>query len=177
MRAEEIARLRTPGLRAMIISRLTAFAAAAAVVLTAASACAQVEWNLPTAYPADNFHTENLAAFAKDIADATGGKLAITVYPNASLFPATAIKSAVRIGQAQMGEVLISLHDERGPDVRRRRGAVPGRELRGGAPAVGGIEAGDRAKVRGARADGAVRRAVAAAGHLSPRRRSIRSTT
>jgi TRAP-type C4-dicarboxylate transport system substrate-binding protein len=45
----------------------------------------------------------------------TGGKLAIKVYPNASLFPATAIKSAVRIGQAQMGEVLISLHDNEDP--------------------------------------------------------------
>ena len=100
---------------AMIISRLTAFAAAAAVVLTASSAWAQVKWHLPTAYPADNFHTENLAAFAKDLAEATGGKLAITVYPNASLFPATAIKSAVRIGQAQIGEVLISLHDQEDP--------------------------------------------------------------
>jgi TRAP-type C4-dicarboxylate transport system substrate-binding protein len=86
-----------------------------AIVLAAMPACAQVSapiaWNLPSAYPADNFHTENLAAFAKDLAEATGGKLAITVHPNASLFPATAIKSAVRIGQAQVGEVLISLHD------------------------------------------------------------------
>ena len=45
----------------------------------------------------------------------TGGKLAIKVYPNASLFPATAIKSAVRIGQAQVGEILISLHENEDP--------------------------------------------------------------
>ena len=99
----------------MTLSRSTALAAAAAAVLTASSACAQVRWHLPTAYPADNFHTENLAAFAKDLADLSGGKLSITVYPNASLFPATAIKSAVRIGQAQIGEVLISLHDQEDP--------------------------------------------------------------
>jgi TRAP-type C4-dicarboxylate transport system substrate-binding protein len=74
-------------------------------------ACAQTTWNLPSAYPADNFHTENLSAFARDLADVTGGKIAIKVFPNASLFPATAIKSAVRIGQAPVGEVLISLHD------------------------------------------------------------------
>jgi TRAP-type C4-dicarboxylate transport system substrate-binding protein len=74
-----------------------------------------VRWSLPSAYPADNFHSENLGAFAQDVADVTGGKLAIKVYPNASLFPATAIKSAVRIGQAQMGEVLISLHDNEDP--------------------------------------------------------------
>jgi TRAP-type C4-dicarboxylate transport system substrate-binding protein len=95
--------------------RLSAFAAAVAVALVAAPACAQVRWSLPSAYPADNFHSENLGAFAQDVADVTGGKLAIKVYPNASLFPATAIKSAVRIGQAQMGEVLISLHDSEDP--------------------------------------------------------------
>jgi TRAP-type C4-dicarboxylate transport system substrate-binding protein len=95
--------------------RLSVFAAAVAVPLVATPACAQVRWSLPSAYPADNFHSENLGAFAQDVADVTGGKLAIKVYPNASLFPATAIKSAVRIGQAQMGEVLISLHDNEDP--------------------------------------------------------------
>src|SRR5262249_2768824 len=78
-------------------------------------ACAQAQWRLPSAYPADNFHSEHLAAFAKDVGDVTGGQLAIRVYPNASLFPATAIKSAVRIGQAQAGEILISLHDNEDP--------------------------------------------------------------
>ncbi len=95
--------------------RSSAFAAAAAVALAAGPACAQVKWSLPSAYPADNFHTENLSAFAQDLADVTGGKLTIKIYPNASLFPATAIKSAVRIGQAQMGEVLLSLHDNEDP--------------------------------------------------------------
>jgi TRAP-type C4-dicarboxylate transport system substrate-binding protein len=95
--------------------RLSAFAAAVAVALLAAPACAQVRWSLPSAYPADNFHSENLDAFAQEVAEATGGKLAIKTYPNASLFPATAIKSAVRIGQAQMGEILISVHDNEDP--------------------------------------------------------------
>jgi TRAP-type C4-dicarboxylate transport system substrate-binding protein len=76
---------------------------------------APINWKLPSAYPVDNFHSENLGAFAKDLAEATGGKLTIKVYPNASLFPATAIKSAVRIGQAQVGEILISLHDSEDP--------------------------------------------------------------
>ena len=68
-----------------------------------------------TAYPADNFHSQNFEAFAKDLAEATGGRLSVRVYPNASLFPASAIKSAVRIGQTQMGETLISLHDNEDP--------------------------------------------------------------
>ena len=103
------------GLWVMAMLRLSAFAAAVAVALLATPACAQVRWSLPSAYPADNFHSENLGAFAQEVAEATGGKLAIKTYPNAALFPATAIKSAVRIGQAQMGEILISVHDNEDP--------------------------------------------------------------
>src|SRR5262249_80749 len=76
---------------------------------------AQVKWNLASAYPAGNFHSANLSDFAKDMGEATGGKLVITVYPNASLFPATMITSAVRVGRAQIGEVLISLHEREAP--------------------------------------------------------------
>src|SRR5918998_1373807 len=78
-------------------------------------AAAQTKWNLPAAYPADNFHTENLTQFSKDVADATGGKLQITVHPNASLFKAPEIKRAVQTGQAQIGEVLISIHENEDP--------------------------------------------------------------
>ena len=66
---------------------------------------------MPAAYPADNPHSENLVAFAKDVSDATGGKLQITVHAAASLFKAPEIKRAVQTGQAQIGEVLISLHE------------------------------------------------------------------
>ena len=76
---------------------------------------AQTKWNLPAAYPADNYHTENLTQFAKDVAEATGGKLEITVHPNASLFKAPDIKRAVQTGQAQVGEVLASIHENEDP--------------------------------------------------------------
>ena len=73
----------------------------------ALSAQAQIKWDLPAAYPATNFHTENLVQFAKDVEAATGGKLKITVHANASLFKAPEIKRAVQGGQAQAGEVLL----------------------------------------------------------------------
>src|SRR5437879_735396 len=88
--------------------RSFAFVCFVAVTMAAAPASAQLKWNLVSAYPAGNFHTENLYAFAKDMSAVTGGKLVITVYPNASLFPAAMITSAVRIGQAQIGEILLS---------------------------------------------------------------------
>jgi TRAP-type C4-dicarboxylate transport system substrate-binding protein len=94
---------------------LALLAAATALGLGAQSASAQTKWNLPAAYPADNPHSENLSLFAKDVAAATGGKLTITVHPGASLFKAPEIKRAVATGQAQAGEVLISLHENEDP--------------------------------------------------------------
>jgi TRAP-type transport system periplasmic protein len=71
------------------------------------TAAAQTKWDLPAAYPANNFHTENLTQFAADVDKATGGKLKITVHANASLFKAPEIKRAVQGGQAQIGEILL----------------------------------------------------------------------
>jgi len=88
---------------------------AAVLALAAVPASAQTKWNLPAAYPPDNYHTENLNWFAKEIEKATGGKLVITVHPGASLFKATEIKRAVATGQAQIGEVLISIHENEDP--------------------------------------------------------------
>jgi TRAP-type transport system periplasmic protein len=68
---------------------------------------AQTKWDLPAAYAAGNFHSENLVQFAKDVDSATAGKLKITVHANASLFKAPEIKRAVQGGQAQLGEVLL----------------------------------------------------------------------
>jgi TRAP-type C4-dicarboxylate transport system substrate-binding protein len=90
---------------------LKSAALAAAVALAASAANAQTKWNLPAAYPADNPHSVNLTAFAKDVEAATGGKLQITVHPGASLFKAPEIKRAVQTGQAQMGEILLSNHE------------------------------------------------------------------
>jgi len=72
------------------------------------AALAQTKRELPAAYPATNFHSVNLAQFAADVDKATGGKLKITVHPNASLFKAPEIKRAVQGGQAQAGEILLA---------------------------------------------------------------------
>ena len=79
------------------------------------TAMAQTKWDLPAAYPAGNFHTENLVQFANDVDKATGGKLKITVHANASLFKANEIKRAVQGGQAQIGEVLLVNFENENP--------------------------------------------------------------
>ncbi len=97
----------------------------------------------------------------------------ITLHPNASLFSATAIKSAVRIGQAQAGEILISLHDGEDPmfgiDVMPFLATSYEDARKLWAASQPAIEA--RLAQEGLIV--AVRRALAAAGHLRPRRRSI----
>ncbi|GAB4177624.1 MAG: TRAP transporter substrate-binding protein [Rhodocyclaceae bacterium] len=86
----------------------TSLIAAGAGLLFAVHAAAQTKWDMPTPYPATNFHTENIARFAADIDKATGGKLKITVHANQSLFKTPEIKRAIQGGQAQIGEVLLS---------------------------------------------------------------------
>ena len=89
--------------------------AAGATALGGRSSAAATKWNLPAAYPDDNFHTQNLVLFAKDVEAATGGELTLTVHGNASLYKAPEIKRSVQQGLAQCGEVLLSLHENEDP--------------------------------------------------------------
>lgn len=94
------------------------FHTVAALVLfsaIASSAWSQTKWDLASAYPASNFHTENLAQFAGDVEKATGGQLKITVHSGASLFKAPEIKRAVQSGQTQAGEVLLANFENESP--------------------------------------------------------------
>ena len=109
-RAQQAAKLTSIGqasaLRAVTTVRCLRFAGtvvvalAISLMLLAAPAFAQIKWTLPSAYPADNFHSQNLEAFAKDLAEATGGTLSIKVYSNASLLPVSVIKRAVQMGRS-----------------------------------------------------------------------------
>ena len=94
--------------------RMQGFLAALGLA-AAAGAAAQTKWDMPTPYPATNFHTENVMQFVADVDKATNGKLKITVHPGASLFKAPEIKRAVQGGQAQVGEILISGYSNEDP--------------------------------------------------------------
>ncbi|CAN7579337.1 TRAP transporter substrate-binding protein [Neorhizobium tomejilense] len=89
--------------------------AGAALLAASGAAFAQTAWVLPSAYPPANYHVQNLSQFASDVDAASKGALKITIHPNASLFKAPDIKRAVQTGQAQAGEVLISLHENENP--------------------------------------------------------------
>ncbi|KAB2842844.1 MAG: TRAP transporter substrate-binding protein [Burkholderiales bacterium] len=71
-------------------------------------ALAQTKWDLPTAYSANSFQTQNVQQFVQDVEQATSGKLKITLHPGASLYKANEIKRAVQTGQVQAGEFILS---------------------------------------------------------------------
>ncbi len=90
----------------VLIGCLVAFLA---ICLGISLSWAQIKWDMPMAYPVTNFHSVNGQKFADAVKQRTGGKLQIVVHAGASLFKAPEIKRAVQTGQAQIGEVLMSL--------------------------------------------------------------------
>ena len=78
-------------------------------------AFAQTAWDMPTPYPDGNFHTKNIAQFAQEIADKTGGSLKITVHSNQSLIKHPDIKTSVRDGIVPIGELLVSRLENESP--------------------------------------------------------------
>ncbi len=87
----------------------TTIGLAAGLVMAAGAAQAE-QWDMPMAYAASNYHTETGEAFAQCVATGTGEEITITVHPSGSLFGGAEIKRAVQTGQAQIGERLLSAH-------------------------------------------------------------------
>lgn len=67
-------------------------------------------WDMPMAYPANNYHTENAQMFVDAVRECTNGELEITIHAGGSLFKGDEIKRAVQVGEAQIGERLLSAH-------------------------------------------------------------------
>jgi TRAP-type C4-dicarboxylate transport system substrate-binding protein len=87
------------------------FPLAVLTVLAASPAMSAEIWDMPTAYPATNFQTVNAQEFSACVAAGTKGELNITLHPNGSLFKGNDIKRAVQTGQTQIGERLLSSHE------------------------------------------------------------------
>lgn len=67
-------------------------------------------WDMPVAYPASNYHTQNAQMFADAVQACSGGDLEIVIHAGGSLFKGGEIKRAVQLGEAQIGERLLSAH-------------------------------------------------------------------
>ncbi|SHI21357.1 TRAP transporter substrate-binding protein [Pollutimonas bauzanensis] len=97
------------------MKKTLALLAATGAAAFALNAQAATKWDLPSAYPASNLHTQNLEQFAKDVSALSGGELNITLHSNASLYKAPEIKRAVQGNQAQIGEILLTNYANEDP--------------------------------------------------------------
>lgn len=79
-----------------------------AILSLSAGIASAEKWDMPLAYSATNYHSENAAAFAEAVTAATDGALEIVTHPSGSLYKGGEIFRAIRTGQAQIGERLIS---------------------------------------------------------------------
>jgi TRAP-type C4-dicarboxylate transport system substrate-binding protein len=87
----------------------------AAGLVFAGNAFAQTAWDLPTPYPEGNFHTRNIAQFAAEVGEKTGGSLTVTVHAGQSLIKHPDIKNSVRDGIVPAGELLVSRLENESP--------------------------------------------------------------
>jgi TRAP-type C4-dicarboxylate transport system substrate-binding protein len=92
---------------------------AAAVAVTSiamsTSAFAQQKWDMPMAYSASNFHSEQGVVFADRVREYTNGAIDITVHPGGSLFKGGEIKRAIQTGQVNIGERFMAAHANEAP--------------------------------------------------------------
>nr|WP_217635497.1 TRAP transporter substrate-binding protein [Aidingimonas halophila] len=92
------------------------FTATATCSLLALATSAQAaQWNLATPYGDASFHTENTKQFAEDVAEATDGELTINVHSGGSLVEHGEIKSSVRRGTINAGEIFLSTLSNESP--------------------------------------------------------------
>lgn len=93
------------------ITNLTLATALSAAPLAPALADGHAQnWDMPMAYSASNFHSENGVKFADCVRAGTDGAIDITVHPGGSLFKGADIKRAIQTGQVPIGERLLSGH-------------------------------------------------------------------
>jgi TRAP-type C4-dicarboxylate transport system substrate-binding protein len=88
----------------------TTLSLSASLMMSATAGFAQETWDLPMAYSATNFQSAVGAEFATCVTAGTGGNLTLQTHPGGSLFAGGEIKRAIQTGQVNIGERLLSAH-------------------------------------------------------------------
>lgn len=91
------------------LKSLLATGSLVAALLTSTAAFAE-RWNMPVRSNERNYFTRNIMQFVDEVKKATDGQLEIIVHPEDSLIKQPDVKRAVQTGQAQIGELLMSMH-------------------------------------------------------------------
>lgn len=80
--------------------------------MLASSAIGAESWDMPVAYGESTYHTATAKEFAQCVDTATGSELMITVHSGGSLMPGNKIKASVSKGIVNIGERLLSAHQD-----------------------------------------------------------------
>ena len=94
----------------MLKNKISVLAALATGIGLGATPGTAEKWDMPMAYSATNFHSATGAEFAQCVTTGTGGDLEIVTHPGGSLISGNDIKRAIQTGQVQIGERLLSAH-------------------------------------------------------------------
>ena len=94
----------------MLKNKVSVLAALATGIGLGATPGTAEKWDMPMAYSATNFHSATGAEFAQCVTTGTGGDLEIVTHPGGSLISGNDIKRAIQTGQVQIGERLLSAH-------------------------------------------------------------------
>jgi TRAP-type C4-dicarboxylate transport system substrate-binding protein len=92
------------------MNTFTTLMAATALTAAAAVPLAAETWDMPMAYSGSNFHSVTGAEFGECVTTGTGGEIEIVTHPSGSLFKGADIKRAIQTGQVNIGERLLSGH-------------------------------------------------------------------
>lgn len=92
------------------MSKIASLTATLAVTTALAAPVAAETWDMPMAYSGSNFHSVTGAEFGNCVTTGTGGGIEIVTHPSGSLFKGADIKRAVQTGQVNIGERLLSGH-------------------------------------------------------------------
>lgn len=99
-----------------IMMKIGLTAATTALVSSVAMADGHAQkWDMPMAYAATNFHSEQGIVFADKVREYTDGAIDITVHAGGSLFGGGDIKRAVQTGQVNIGERFMAAHANEAP--------------------------------------------------------------
>lgn len=92
------------------MQRLLLAVLACLAIATSLDVSAQAQWVLSSAYAENNFQTQNLRQFVKEVNNASQGKLIMTMHSDGSLYKASEIKPAVEANKSQLGEILLAAY-------------------------------------------------------------------
>ena len=93
------------------MTKLTSMLATSATMAAIAATPVLAEtWDMPMAYSGSNFHSVTGAEFGECVTTGTGGEIEIVTHPSGSLFKGADIKRAIQTGQVNIGERLLSGH-------------------------------------------------------------------